>query len=319
MRTSDSIKNKLISLQLVSDNNFLQLYCELVSHNFFTEKQKYITQTHHIIPKCYYKQYELPIDNNSNNIVYLSAKDHMLAHYYLYKCSLQDWFKLANLQAILYCKKNLPLNMEITQDWIAINLESSSQLLEAYNKLKEKETYELHNSKSKKQHKIVSNETREKISISKTNPSELVRKHLKEAHIGKKQTVETIQKRSESLKLAHMTDTKYKDVGKKISLAKKSNNSGNNRKDKIHIINKDLNKHKYVLKKDLDSFLAEGYSIVTKKSIKNRRKVCCLETNQVFNSIKEANLWAKTSRVGVCCRSQDPWKYTAGGYHWAFI
>lgn len=45
------------------------------------------------------------------------------------------------------------------------------------------------------------------------------------------------------------------------------------------------------------------------------RKVFCVELNQKFNSITEAEKFFKIKNVLKCCRN---WKYTSGGYHWCF-
>ena len=47
------------------------------------------------------------------------------------------------------------------------------------------------------------------------------------------------------------------------------------------------------------------------------KKVICLETKQVFDSIQEANAWAKVKTgVADCCKGKQK---TAGGYHWQYV
>ena len=51
---------------------------------------------------------------------------------------------------------------------------------------------------------------------------------------------------------------------------------------------------------------------------KNRRKVICIETGQVFNSIKEAGEYvgvANPTNISTCCTGKCK---TIGGYHWAY-
>lgn len=50
----------------------------------------------------------------------------------------------------------------------------------------------------------------------------------------------------------------------------------------------------------------------------NRRKVRCVETDEVFESIKLAaqKIGLKPSNVGDCCRGRQK---TAGGYHWEYF
>lgn len=95
---SQAIKEEFLKLNSFLDNNFLIKYIDLISANLNTVKQKHKTQGHHIIPKSYFKLNKLPINNLSSNMVNLSYKDHILAHYYLALCS-EGEFKEANLKA----------------------------------------------------------------------------------------------------------------------------------------------------------------------------------------------------------------------------
>lgn len=83
------IKQKLLALGIVKDNEFLNKYCELIEDNFSTQKEKFKTQAHHIIPRFIFK---------TNWIVNLSNYNHALAHYYLCFC-LIDEYKLKNEHA----------------------------------------------------------------------------------------------------------------------------------------------------------------------------------------------------------------------------
>lgn len=76
---------KLSSLGIFIKNKYLDFYCKLIQENLFNEKANK-TQKHHIIPRCYFKYFNINIDNTPENIVNLSYKDHILAHYYLCLC-----------------------------------------------------------------------------------------------------------------------------------------------------------------------------------------------------------------------------------------
>lgn len=54
-------------------------------------------------------------------------------------------------------------------------------------------------------------------------------------------------------------------------------------------------------------------------SNKTRKKVICIETNIVYNSIKEASRKTNINKknISYCCRKVEHYK-TAGGYHWKF-
>lgn len=46
-----------------------------------------------------------------------------------------------------------------------------------------------------------------------------------------------------------------------------------------------------------------------------RRNVLCVETGEIFNSVKEAEVWCGKKGVSGCCNGKQQ---TAGGYHWKF-
>lgn len=72
------LRNKRIGCGLCEDNEFLDIYIEIVqspSNGPFTEK-------HHIIPRFWYSLNKLPV-MNGNNLVKLTYKNLFLAHYYL--------------------------------------------------------------------------------------------------------------------------------------------------------------------------------------------------------------------------------------------
>lgn len=88
------MKEKLIKLGFVIDNEYLDKYCELIELNKNTQKEKFKTQAHHIVPR-YTKL-------NNNEIVNLTYKDHILAHYYLCFCSSNNKYKFANENTIVH-------------------------------------------------------------------------------------------------------------------------------------------------------------------------------------------------------------------------
>lgn len=48
---------------------------------------------HHIIPKCYYKHYNIEIDNSISNTVLLTWENHKKVHNLAYKCAKQPWLR----------------------------------------------------------------------------------------------------------------------------------------------------------------------------------------------------------------------------------
>ena len=91
-----TLKEKLLNLGIIKDNEYLNKYVELIENNRNTQKQKFKTQIHHIVPQCYYRKLNIKVDNSKENLVNLLHKDHILAHYYLYECANSTWFKIQN-------------------------------------------------------------------------------------------------------------------------------------------------------------------------------------------------------------------------------
>ena len=67
-------------------NEYLNEYLNLLESNK-TVHEPFHTEKHHIIPRSYFKLHNLEIDNSSDNLIDLTYGDHILAHYYLSKCT----------------------------------------------------------------------------------------------------------------------------------------------------------------------------------------------------------------------------------------
>lgn len=76
-------KEDLLKTGCFIDNEFLEKYMTLLQEN---QNNESILERHHIIPKCYYKMVGKEIDNSNDNIVDLTIKNHLMAHYYLANC-----------------------------------------------------------------------------------------------------------------------------------------------------------------------------------------------------------------------------------------
>ena len=59
----------------------------MIKENKSTKYQKFKTQKHHILPRCYYTRNNIIVDDSEENTVYLSTYNHMVAHYYLALCT----------------------------------------------------------------------------------------------------------------------------------------------------------------------------------------------------------------------------------------
>lgn len=118
----EQVKNKLLDIGCI-DNEYLQKYLDLIAANSKTAKEKYKTNCHHILPRCYFKLLNLPVDHSKTNLVNLSYKDHLLAHYYLYSCATGK-FKLLNSISFRYIETKYQLPIEE----ILENLDTYQQL-----------------------------------------------------------------------------------------------------------------------------------------------------------------------------------------------
>ena len=101
-------KKQLLDLSIFENNEWLDKYINLINSNINTDKIKFITQKHHIVPRCYYQHYKIIVDNSNDNTVNLTYRDHILAHYYLYKCS-KDWFTYSTLASLFFLLKRFTL------------------------------------------------------------------------------------------------------------------------------------------------------------------------------------------------------------------
>lgn len=104
-------------------NEYFDRYVELCSRNKLTEKKKFKTQTHHIIPKSYFKLKSISIDNSNENLVELSHKDHAIAHYLLCKCVTEN-FIYQNEYALLFMLNRHKIKLDCVDDSVFDELAS---------------------------------------------------------------------------------------------------------------------------------------------------------------------------------------------------
>lgn len=125
------LKNKLLELNLVIDNKYLDKYVNLIESNLNTRREKFKTQRHHTVPKYYFKINNLPTDNSKENLVNLLYKDHVLAHYYLAKCAKSKNFRIGmfiSLQFMGISENNIAdfITDEGINDWYSIVLKEKA-------------------------------------------------------------------------------------------------------------------------------------------------------------------------------------------------
>ena len=103
-----NVKETLLSKRGFVDNEFFEMYCRLIERNTRTPIRHRITNSHHILPKAWFKINKQTVDNTQSNLVNLVYRDHVLAHYYLCLCTT-DELQYANELALmcLFSRKKL--------------------------------------------------------------------------------------------------------------------------------------------------------------------------------------------------------------------
>ena len=97
-----SLKSRLLDLGVFEDNEYLDLYCYLISENRERKKEFGKTQKHHIIPRAWYRMNGKKLDNTEANLVNLGIAEHVKAHFYLYKAASDPTVKGQNAAAVRY-------------------------------------------------------------------------------------------------------------------------------------------------------------------------------------------------------------------------
>lgn len=105
-----NIYETLRSAEYFIDNDYLKRYCFLIESNTRTQLRGRQTHKHHIIPRSWYKLTNSEVNDNLNNLVNLSKRNHFLAHYYLCLCT-EDPFKYANQLALICLESHNNTNM----------------------------------------------------------------------------------------------------------------------------------------------------------------------------------------------------------------
>lgn len=192
------LKEHILEHEYFIDNEYLDKYIELINSNITNKREKFRTERHHIIPRAWFVMHNAKVDSTQTNIVNLLYKDHIIAHYLLYKCTS------GNLS-----KSNLKAFMQMTFYKIKINDAEKRAVLDSIGDELQTvyEDYQRVNSEQNKGKKL-SEETKKKISAGgkgrvvseatrakmRKSKSELHKQHIREAQKGIKRTQEQINK-----------------------------------------------------------------------------------------------------------------------------
>lgn len=143
-------KEKLLATNCFIDNEYLDQYLELVNSSTTG------TEVHHILPRSYFKELEIKIDNSDDNLVKLSFADHCKAHWLLYYCTIGKLKKASQASFILMTKAFLKTDSIadsvdynlLQQKWEEFKNDSSTDffstdeeqfIIQNYNKLSHKQ------------------------------------------------------------------------------------------------------------------------------------------------------------------------------------
>ena len=216
------IRQKLLDTGFIESNESFEKYIAIVSN---PDKEGYV-ERHHILPASYFRIKGIPIDNTKENFVTLSAYNHILAHYYLYRCVTNPEWKNRLALTFMFMKKGqqghlltlpeeeflklLPEYAELSkydywkgrkrsrdsvQRSIATRMQNKDEIYEKISMANrgKKRTEEM---------KQRMRESQKKRDLSTFRGPEMTperKQHLRELNLGKKQSEETKQKRRESL------------------------------------------------------------------------------------------------------------------------
>lgn len=105
------LEKRLLTSLCLERNEYFEKYTNLILENISRKPVKFLTERHHIIPSYYYKDLGIKKDNSVDNVVNLTFKDHVLAHYYLSQCSVGK-YKYSNYFSVLAMvgRKEFPLS-----------------------------------------------------------------------------------------------------------------------------------------------------------------------------------------------------------------
>lgn len=105
-----SLKDRLLSYEGFVDNEYLDKYVQLVERNRRTPRRGKDINSHHIVPRSWFKIHKQTVDNSLSNLVNLVYRNHTLAHYYLCLCT-EGQLQYANELALILLVSRKKLNI----------------------------------------------------------------------------------------------------------------------------------------------------------------------------------------------------------------
>lgn len=212
------MKKLLLTTGYFIDNQYIDLYIDLIEKNSKTKKS-YNTQTHHILPRCYYSLIKEKVNDSDDNLAVLLYKDHILAHYYLCLCTKGILKHKLEAAFIMLC------NFNDINDFDHTKLDEYEKIYESlsHNRLGVSPPNKGKPMSEEQRRKIsttlkghpVSEASRRKMSQAQLNLSPEKRAHISMASKNRnyKATEETKRKQSESLKGHIVTGETRRKIG----------------------------------------------------------------------------------------------------------
>lgn len=135
-----NVKETLQKLSGFVNNEYLEKYSQLIDRNRHTKNYKG-TNKHHIVPRAWFKLQGVEVDNTTTNLITLTYRDHVLAHYYLCLCT-EDKLQYANQLALICLTSRNKLNYIDKQ--LIKGLPLYNNIYESYQE-RRKTNYQLYN------------------------------------------------------------------------------------------------------------------------------------------------------------------------------
>lgn len=268
-----TLKEILLNLDIVIDNEYLDEYINLIVANLPTKNTKGKTQKHHPIPVSAYEapegitarsQANRDIKNTKVNLTYF---DHIHAHKLLICCGKHLKFITANASAVSIMYNAL---LPAVENSIVAQLETEAEISKAYEYIVDcRSTVALARHTEKKN----ANKSFDLTEFNKNRVEGKVAIH------NNTEFVYVLPEEATTLILSGEWEPGTKNTSNYCAISKD-------------------NKYKNIYKKDLLSYLQQGWQYTSASMIKglplegssgtNAKKVRCIETNTIYNSLSEA-------------------------------
>jgi hypothetical protein len=306
-------KEALLSTGQFLDNEWLDKYVVLVEINKMVEPKAGQTfwssiQKHHIIPRCYYTHVGIPIDNNQDNLVSLIVNDHANAHYYLIKASATGFMR-SNMAAALNLIKHY--GAELSNEAVELISETSSARLKAIHEAGLRHTFKVP-VKCVETNQVFDSMTTAANYLGVKQPS--IRRVLKNP-----------EKTLRGFHLVYAGESWEEWRAKQLAKTKKKEPRLNFfTEEEVELLRKEYPNSGYNIpelllrhSKSTIQYKAQALGIRVSETRRAARKrpVVCIETGQVFESVRAAQVFIGASSIRDSLVNGN----ATHGYHWKYL